>query len=452
MTSSSTVKDGQPWLTEGYKVTPFNYLPEVQGMYNFREPLVIRDHTPEKLDRIEGARLYSAEEYLEICALLEEVGVTECKFLTFAYDGTPRGDRVMAGLRAVAKSGIKLKLYGNDFFFGAWLGKYEGKWRNDAYKETLDRLADAGAQGVDLAVLPSHYPAERIWTGQLHEKVFPELAEALRHFPDAVEYAKKKGLAVIAPAHLKRVHPDDTATLSGFTSVLNCYIDSGADAVNLSDANGACGPEATRWFISKVRQQLTEDVPIYYHVHDTFGMATAQAIAATSAGAYPQPSINGVADRGFPCLDEVAAALEMLYGVKTGLNLRKMPELSRAVQRITGVTMPTFKAVSGDLISMPYSPETQIAMTTQGKTWLEIDGPYHPATVGQRPNFGISYASLHPMVVKSVLEHMKVNSDDKAVEKAYGALKQGLDAMGNKFLIVLNEGEVEKVCREALSG
>ena len=444
--------NGKVWKSESFKVVPFNYLPEVQQQYNFREPLVIRDHTPEKMDRLEGARLYSAEEYLEVCQLLVEAGISETKFLTFAYDGTPRGERIMAGLSAVSKAGLNLKCYGNDFFFGAWLGKYEGKWVRDQYKTTLDRLADAGATGVDLALLPSHYPSRPIWDGKLHEEVFPEFAEALKHFPKAVEYAKKKGLTVLAPAHLKRVHPDDFTTLSGFTSMLNFYIEHGADGVNLSDANGACSPDAARWFITKVRSQLSRDVPVYYHVHDTFGMATAQCIAAISAGAYPQPSVNGVADRGFPCLDEMVAALEMLYGVKTGINLKKMPELSRVVQRITGVSMPPFKAVVGDLITMPYSPETQIAMLTQGKTWTEIDGPYHPSTVGLRPNFGISYAGLHPMVVGAVLEKMKLPTNEEAIEKAYVALKQRLDAFGNRFPIVLSEGDVESACREATRG
>ena len=59
------------------------------------------------------------------------------------------------------------------------------------------------------------------------------------------------------------------------------------------------------------------DVPVHWHGHDDFGLATAAAIAAVQAGATSvQGTINGMGERaGNANLLEVAElALEALYG------------------------------------------------------------------------------------------------------------------------------------------
>ena len=61
------------------------------------------------------------------------------------------------------------------------------------------------------------------------------------------------------------------------------------------------------------------DVPVHFHGHNDFGLATAAAVAAVRAGAtWVQGTINGMGERaGNANLLEVALALEALYGVPT---------------------------------------------------------------------------------------------------------------------------------------
>lgn len=449
----STSGKDTAWQTDQYKVVPFQYLPEITKDYDFPDPFEFRDISPEKMDRLEGARLFSPDDYLEVCTLLANMGVTKTKFLTTFYDGTPRGETIFDGLRAVGKAGLGLEIFTNLPFWARYRGKFIKHWENDEYKNIVDKVVSCGAGGVDLVMQPTPYfSTEPIWDGKkIIKEVAPDFAEALSHAPKAIQYAQDRGLSVVANTHLKRMNPDDT-DLTGITSVFNYYIEHGVDGLGLSDANGACNPAATKWLISTIRKQLTKDVPIYYHVHDNFGMATAQVIAAASAGAIPQTSINGIADRGFPDLAEVAAALEMMYGVNTGIDLLQLPKASRVMQRISGVPMPPYKAVTGDLISLPYSPESHVAMLTLGETWPQVDGPYDPAMVGLRTNFGITYATLHNKVVRAILEHTGAEVSESMVEDLYSRLQERLDSFGGKYPIVVDEGEVRMLCEEVLKG
>jgi len=59
-------------------------------------------------------------------------------------------------------------------------------------------------------------------------------------------------------------------------------------------------------------------------------------------------AVNAVGYRaGNAALEEVVMALEVLYGVKTGVRLELLPELSRLVEEITGLPNGYFKPVVG---------------------------------------------------------------------------------------------------------
>ena len=93
MSASGT---GSTWEGDLHKVSPYNFLPEIQEQYDFREPLVIQDWTPLKLDHLPASRLYSVEEYQEVARLLDAVGVQETVFLANQY-GTAKGPAGLGG-------------------------------------------------------------------------------------------------------------------------------------------------------------------------------------------------------------------------------------------------------------------------------------------------------------------------------------------------------------------
>jgi isopropylmalate/homocitrate/citramalate synthase len=90
-------------------------------------------------------------------------------------------------------------------------------------------------------------------------------------------------------------------------------------------------------------------VPIHFHGHNDFGLATAAAVAAVQAGAtWIQGTINGMGERaGNANLGEIALALRALYGVETGLRLDRALEVSRLVQRLSGYELEPWKPLVG---------------------------------------------------------------------------------------------------------
>ena len=108
-------------------------------------------------------------------------------------------------------------------------------------------------------------------------------------------------------------------------------IESGAEEISVVDTIGACAPEAVEVLIRDIAGHVGPDVPIHWHGHNDFGLATASAIAAVRGGAaWIQGTINGMGERaGNADICEVALALQCLYNVPVELNLARAREVSR---------------------------------------------------------------------------------------------------------------------------
>ena len=114
--------------------------------------------------------------------------------------------------------------------------------------------------------------------------------------------------------------PTPTST----TRSTEAAVEAGAQEVAVVDTLGdrrarggrrARRPHASSW--------LGPDVPVHFHGHNDFGLATAAAVAAVRAGArWVHGTINGMGERaGNANLGEVALTLRALYGVETNLRL-----------------------------------------------------------------------------------------------------------------------------------
>jgi isopropylmalate/homocitrate/citramalate synthase len=90
-------------------------------------------------------------------------------------------------------------------------------------------------------------------------------------------------------------------------------LDAGASEIVVVDTIGACGPEAVEILVREVCQWVG-NVPVHYHGHNDFGMATACAVAAVRGGAsWIQGTINGMGERaGNADIGEIALALRCL--------------------------------------------------------------------------------------------------------------------------------------------
>jgi isopropylmalate/homocitrate/citramalate synthase len=162
---------------------------------------------------------------------------------------------------------------------------------------------------------------------------------------DAVSHATEQGMRVAF------FGVDSTrAELEFVRAAYVSAVEAGAAEVVVVDTLGIATPEAAAFLVNEVAERLDYEVPVHWHGHDDFGLATAAAVAAVQAGAtWVQGTVNGMGERaGNADLVEIALALEALYGIPTRLRLEQGRELSRLVQELSGTPLAPWKAVTGD--------------------------------------------------------------------------------------------------------
>jgi isopropylmalate/homocitrate/citramalate synthase len=142
------------------------------------------------------------------------------------------------------------------------------------------------------------------------------------------------------------------ADFSFLARVYAAAVEAGASEVAMVDTLGAVNPEAAALMVSSARGWLGGGVPIHWHGHNDFGLATAAAIAAVRAGAeWVQGTINGMGERaGNANLGEVALALDALYGIDTNLRLGHLREVSELVRERSGYALDPWKPVTGETL------------------------------------------------------------------------------------------------------
>jgi isopropylmalate/homocitrate/citramalate synthase len=169
--------------------------------------------------------------------------------------------------------------------------------------------------------------------------------DVLRRVVDAVAFAKQNGITVaFFPVDGTR------AALDFLKRMYLAVLEAGAREVVVVDTIGACGPEAVEFLVREVCGWVGQKVPVHYHGHNDFGMATACAVAAVRAGAsWIQGTINGMGERaGNADIAEIALALRCLYDVPVALDLTKVREVSEVVCKSSGYTLDAWKPLVGE--------------------------------------------------------------------------------------------------------
>jgi len=173
--------------------------------------------------------------------------------------------------------------------------------------------------------------------------------ELLTRVKNTVSFASNQGIRVAFFA------VDSTRTdLTFLRRVYETALEAGAAEIVVVDTIGACGPEAVEFLVRQVCEWVGPSVPVHFHGHDDFGMATACAIAAVRAGAiWIQGTINGMGERaGNADLGEIALALQCLYGVRCALDLSKIREVSEVVRKAGDYPLEPWKPLVGENLFM----------------------------------------------------------------------------------------------------
>jgi isopropylmalate/homocitrate/citramalate synthase len=169
--------------------------------------------------------------------------------------------------------------------------------------------------------------------------------DMLNRIRAAVSYATENGILVAYfGVDSTRAEPDF------YDAAYTAAVEAGAAEVVVVDTIGVAGPEAVGELVGRTRERVGPDVPIHFHGHNDFGLATANAVAAVKAGArWIHGTVNGMGERaGNANLGEVALALRAVYGVETDLDLGRVRVLADRVRELSGYELEPWKPLVGE--------------------------------------------------------------------------------------------------------
>ncbi|WP_126974792.1 2-isopropylmalate synthase [Frigidibacter oleivorans] len=136
--------------------------------------------------------------------------------------------------------------------------------------------------------------------------------------------------------------------------VVETAIKAGATTINIPDTVGYTLPTESGEIIAMLLERVpgADEVIFATHCHNDLGMATANSLAAVSAGARQiECTINGLGERaGNTALEEVVMALKVrrdLMPYRTGIDTTKIMGLSRRVAQVSGFPVQFNKAIVG---------------------------------------------------------------------------------------------------------
>jgi len=303
---------GKIWTSE------LNRQPGIRPAFAYGGPVHFYDTTLRDGEQTVGVVL-TPQQKLEIARKLDELGVGRIEA------GFPRVSADDAeAIRLISKAGLKAEIWG---FARAVVADIE----------ELVKLG-VGATVIEIA------------TSDLKLKAYGFTREhAIQRATTAIKFCQQNGIKVAF------FTVDGTrADLDFLKQIYPAAIDAGAAEIVVVDTIGVCGPEAVFYLVSQVRSWVGPKIPIHWHGHNDFGMATASAVAAVRAGAsWIQGTVNGMGERaGNGDIAEIALALQCVYGIPVELNLAKAREVSEVVRKLSGYELEPWKPVVGETLFM----------------------------------------------------------------------------------------------------
>lgn len=257
--------------------------------------------------------VFANREKITIARMLSELGV----------DQIEAGIPVMGGdeketLKAIVNLGLNSSIM-------AW---------NRAVVADIKHSLDCGVDAVAVSISVSDIHIEHKLQST-RERVLEQVARA-------VDFAKENKLYVSANA--EDASRADEDFLVQFAKTVK---EAGADRLRYCDTVGILDPFSAFEKVTRLLSQV--DIELEMHMHNDFGLATANTIAGIKAGAsYAGVTVNGLGERaGNAALEEVAMSLKHLMGCPMSLNTKGFLELSHYVAAASDRPLPLSKPIVG---------------------------------------------------------------------------------------------------------
>ncbi len=169
----------------------------------------------------------------------------------------------------------------------------------------------------------------------------------------------------------------DPSFLSAFAAAAAT---AGAQRIRIADTVGILHPERTALLV----RRLTTAAPgleVEIHAHNDLGLATANTLAAFTAGATAASvTVNGLGERtGNASLEQVVMALRVAHGISCGVAPAHLPALSELVAQASGRAVPAAAPVVGSAV---FRHETGLHCAGLLRDERSYE-PFSPALVGR---------------------------------------------------------------------
>jgi isopropylmalate/homocitrate/citramalate synthase len=319
--------DREPWKSDMWFSSPWNYLPEVTEGFSIPSDVRVHDVTLRDGEQQAGVE-FTSDDKVRIATALAEAGI----------------HRIEAGLPAVSPSdadaikrmvaeGLPSEIYAF----------------SRCMVPDVELALDCGVKGVVMEVPASHHLIEKAYRWPVTFFPIDATRATMTELLDDLEQVATEG------------HVDNIA---------------------LVDTFGVTSPHAIRYYTQRVRERMA--VPLETHFHMDFGMGVANTALAVAEGASViHTTVSGIGERaGNAPTEETVLALLTMYGIDTGIDTTKFTEIARMVADLSGVTQPANRPVTGEML---YNVESGIIAT-----WVKNVGdellepfPFRPELVGQ---------------------------------------------------------------------
>lgn len=354
--------------------------------------IALRDTTLREGIQVPGS-LPSLEDKLELVGMLDEIGVPEIEV------GLPGGTPACAALAAsIHERGLSIKST-------ALVPCYIGNWR-----EHVDLAADSGVHRIDILAPVSDY----LLAEKDHYRLTPDqLAGKIR---EVAEYANagplELGAGLIDSARAPRDRVLDLAVVAA---------EAGITRLIVYDSVGTMVPSRMKEFVQQVREASGIDVLV--HCHNDFGMATANSLAAVEGGATAvDVAVNGLGGRaGNASLEEIAMALEHLYGLRTAIDVTGLRRVSDFAAKITSTEVSPLKPIVGDFC-FAHLPVMHIRCIAAGNG--PSFEPFPPESVGIERTFHFDLPVNYREAAKPFLQAADYPIDDETVDRFVHLLQE----------------------------
>ena len=203
----------------------------------------------------------------------------------------------------------------------------------------LDRAKDAGVRNIAVTVAATD--------GYNQHNLNRSVAETLKDIAEIGSLAGRDGIAVDSSISVAFGCPyEGTVSPARVEEVAVVLADGGIREIALADTIGVANPAQVEELFQAMKQRLPS-VRWGAHFHDTRGAAMANLLAALETGvSLFEGSIGGIggspfakATGGTLCSEDALTMLEAM-GIETGVDLDRLNEVARGLERTLGSRLP----------------------------------------------------------------------------------------------------------------